>query len=196
MEHIHLNNFSKEHQEILLDIARTSIENGLKNARPIEVEISGYPPELTKELATFVTLNKSGDLRGCIGSIIAHHPLVLDIAENAYSSAFKDPRFPELKQEELGQLEIHISILTTPKQMSFSSREDLINQIQPGIDGLILSEGFNRGTFLPSVWESLPDKELFLQHLILKAGLPSGYWSDKITVERYETHCFGGNFIE
>ncbi len=191
MEHIPLNNYTDDEKSRLLNLAKQSIENGLELGKPFQVNLDSYSDKLTEQLATFVTLHKNKQLRGCIGSLIAHHPLVIDIAENAYSSAFNDPRFPQLKAEELNQLEIDISILTPPEPIIFKDRENLLEQIRPGVDGLILSEGFKRGTFLPSVWESLPEKEEFLQNLLLKAGLPHNYWSDNIYVERYETICFG-----
>ena len=112
-------------------------------------------------------------------------PLIEDVAENAWAAAFRDPRFAPLSQAEFPRLEIHISILSPPQAMSYSSQQDLLTQIRPGIDGLILEEGYRRGTFLPSVWESLPEAADFLSHLKLKAGLPANYWSDKIKVSRY-----------
>ena len=116
---------------------------------------------------------------------MAHRPLVIDVAENAYSAAFLDPRFLPLTKEEYPLLSKHISILSKPEPMSFASEEDLLQQIKPNIDGLILSEYDYRGTFLPSVWKSLPDKKEFLAHLKMKAGLPPDYWSDTLKVERY-----------
>lgn len=135
--------------------------------------------------ATFVTLEIGGQLRGCIGMLEAHRPLANDVAENAFSAAFRDPRFPPLSDVEFDDLEISISVLSPPEEMSFSSEKDLLDQIRPGIDGLILEEGFRKGTFLPSVWEQLSEKEAFLEHLKQKAGLPPGYWSDTLRVFRY-----------
>jgi AmmeMemoRadiSam system protein A len=120
----------------------------------------------------------------------ACRPLAEDVAENARAAAFEDPRFPPLTLPELAKLEIHISILSPSEEMVFSSESDLLRQIRPGVDGLILQEGFRRGTFLPSVWAELPEKELFLTHLKLKAGLPADYWSDTLRVFRYTTDCF------
>ncbi len=191
MEHIPLNDYTDDEKGRMLNLAKQSIENGLQFGKPLKVNLERFNDKLTEQLATFVTLHKNEQLRGCIGSLIAHHPLVVDIAENAYSSAFSDPRFPQLKTEELNQLEIDISILTPPEPIIFNSRANLLEQIRTGVDGLILSEGFNRGTFLPSVWESLPEKEEFLQNLLMKAGLSQNYWSDSIYIERYETICFG-----
>ena len=137
--------------------------------------------------AAFVTLKKDDQLRGCIGSLSAYRPLCEDIAENAYAAAFRDPRFNALTEAELDDIELSISVLTPPEMIVFTSEEDLIAQLRPGVDGLIMTEGGNRGTFLPSVWENYPQAESFLKHLKMKAGLPASYWSGTIKVERYET---------
>ena len=115
----------------------------------------------------------------------ACRPLAEDVAENAVSAAFRDPRFPPLSHEEFDDLKISISVLSPPEEMTFSSEADLKEKIRPGIDGLILQEGFQKGTFLPSVWEELPETEMFFEHLKMKAGLPAGYWSDTLRVFRY-----------
>ena len=182
---------TKQQQQILLDIARRSIENGYLKGHPLSIDIRDYPPELRVPRATFVTLEKHHQLRGCIGMLEAVLPLVEDVAENAFSAAFKDPRFPPVERNEIPELDIFISILSEPKAMTFESEADLLQQIRPGIDGLILVENGYKGTFLPSVWESLPDKVQFLRHLKNKAGLPAYYWSDSIKVYRYTTESFG-----
>ncbi|MCK9396305.1 MAG: AmmeMemoRadiSam system protein A [Methylobacter sp.] len=176
---------NKENRQRLLDLAKTSIVHGLQAGRPLTINLDDYPPELTEPRATFVTLQTNDQLRGCIGMLEAVRPLVEDIAENAFSAAFKDPRFPPLDASELSDLEIHLSILTPAEPVLFSSEQDLVSQLQPGIDGLILQEGYRRGTFLPSVWESLPEPKQFLRHLKQKAGLPPDYWSDNIRIFRY-----------
>lgn len=162
---------NKEHQQRLLDLAKSSIQHGLQTGRPIKVNLADFPAELTEHRATFVTLHKHHQLRGCIGMLEAVRPLAEDIAENAFLAAFKDPRFPPLACDEFGELEIHLSLLTTAEPVSFTSEKDLVAQLQPGVDGLILEEGRRRGTFLPSVWEQLPQPEQFLRHLKQKAGL-------------------------
>lgn len=174
-------------RETLLQLARDSIQNGLQYHAPLPVDIDDYPHELQQPRATFVTLQLQDQLRGCIGTLEAHRPLVMDIAHNAYAAAFTDPRFPPLNEAEFPQLELHISILTPSEPVEFSSEADLLEQIRPGTDGLILEAEGHRGTFLPSVWESLPDKHAFLQHLKNKAGLPQEYWSDQVRVWRYTT---------
>ncbi len=179
-----------QHRRILLRVARESIAHGLRSGRPLLVDPQEYDPELRAMRATFVTLNERGRLRGCIGHLEAIQPLVADVAENAFNAAFRDPRFPPVSAGEFDALEIHISVLSPPEPMEFSSQEDLLRQIRPGIDGLILEEGVYRGTFLPSVWEELPDPRQFLAHLKLKAGLPQDYWSDTLKVYRYTTESF------
>ena len=116
--------------------------------------------------------------------------LAKDVAENAVAAAFHDPRFEPLSIEEAEKLEIHISVLSPPEELNFSSEADLLEQIRPGVDGLILQAGGRRGTFLPSVWEELPEKEMFLMYLKMKAGLPTDYWSDSLRVFRYTAEYF------
>ena len=120
-----------------------------------------------------------------MGAIGATEPLVVDVARNAYSAAFRDPRFSQVTQEEVGQLEYHISILSEPAPIQFASEADLLAQIRPGVDGLILHVGPKKGTLLPAVWEHLHDPAEFLAQLKLKAGLPRDYWSSTVRVERY-----------
>lgn len=175
----------------LLRVALDSIEHGLAQGKALRVALSDYDTQLQEQCACFVTLNKHDQLRGCIGHLEPVQPLVKDVAENAFSAAFRDPRFPALKTEELFELDIHISILTLATPMTFSSEADLLGQIRPGIDGLILEDGMHRGTFLPSVWESLPDVDQFWSHLKQKAGLPQSHWSESLRVSRYQTESFG-----
>ena len=182
--------FSESSREILLDIAWSSIRHGLEQNTPLKLNPKDYPADLQVHSACFVTLSLQGELRGCIGHLEAQMPLAADVAENAFSAAFRDPRFPPLSERELKKLEIHISILTPSEPMQFDSEADLLGKIKPGIDGLILVEGRHRGTFLPAVWESLPDPDSFLRHLKQKAGLPDDYWSDTLEVFRYETESF------
>lgn len=176
-----------DHRQLLLNLAKNSIVHGLQTGTPLAVNAADYPKELTENRATFVTLEKHHQLRGCIGMLEAIRSLVVDVAENAFSAAFQDPRFQPLAAHEIDDLEIHISILTPSEAIAFISEKDLLAQIQPGIDGLILQEGNHRGTFLPSVWEQLPDPHMFLQHLKQKAGLPANYWSNTIKIFRYHT---------
>lgn len=173
------------HKDLLLSLAWESIEHGYNYRRPVPADLSNLPEALLLPTATFVTLQKREQLRGCIGTLEAHRPLVEDIAHNAFAAAFKDPRFEPLQKDEHKLVNIHISILSQPQTMTFNSEQDLLDQIQPLIDGLIIEVAGKRGTFLPSVWEALPDKMSFLNHLKAKAGLAQNYWSEEIKVWRY-----------
>ena len=181
---------SPEHRDALLRVASASIEHGLDQGVPLPIDPEDHAEPLRATRACFVTLKRHARLRGCIGHLQAIQPLVRDVAENAFKAAFRDPRFPPLSRVELAGLDLHISILTPAEPMTFRSQRDLLTQIRPGIDGLILEEGTHRGTFLPSVWESLPQPETFLRELLQKAGLRPDYWSDGIRVYRYATESF------
>lgn len=183
-------NLSTEDKETCHKVAADSIRYGLEHGTKLPVNAVDYSEELQQNYATFVTLHKKGALRGCIGTLEAYQPLINDIAEHAYAAAFSDPRFPGLEQSEFEQLDIEISVLSQPEEIEFTDESDLINKIRPGIDGLILESGFNRGTFLPSVWEQLPDKNDFLNHLKMKAGLAANWWDDNAKISRYETLSF------
>ncbi len=183
---------SDEQKNSLKKLALASIKHGLATGRPISVAEFLDEDDSATSLpdyngAAFVTLKKDGELRGCIGSLSANRPLHEDIAENAFAAAFRDHRFGAVTESELDDIEISLSILTPPELMTFSSEQDLIAQLRPGIDGLVITEGSKRGTFLPSVWENYPQADSFLAHLKLKAGLPADYWSGTIKIERYET---------
>ncbi len=183
----YLNNAERR---LLLDLADASIRHGLDEGSALSVRPEDNPERLRVQRATFVTLNRHGQLRGCIGHLEAIQSLVEDVAENAWSAAFRDPRFSPLTAAELDGLDIHISVLTPSAPMHFDSEADLLEQIRPGVDGLILEDGPFRGTFLPSVWESLPRKQDFWFHLKLKAGLSFDHWSDTLRLSRYGTESF------
>ncbi len=176
---------TKMQQTKLLTLARDSISHGLKFGKPLKINPPDYPAELCEIRATFVTLEYRQQLRGCIGMLEAIRPLAEDVAENAFAAAFSDRRFLPLSEHEFGELDIHISILSPAEAISFSSEQDLLAQLRPNIDGLILEEGRHKATFLPSVWESLSDPLQFLQHLKQKAGLPATYWSNTLQAYRY-----------
>ncbi|MDD2709570.1 MAG: AmmeMemoRadiSam system protein A [Verrucomicrobiae bacterium] len=178
--------FTPEQKEALLQLAWKSIRHGMERHEPLEIDPDDYPPELREPRCVFVTLEIEGELRGCMGTLDEwEKPLAANLARIAYVAAFSDPRFPPLRQDELKKVDLHISALTRPEPMSFSSESDLLSQIRPGVDGLILQDGCHRGTFLPAVWEKLPDKRDFWTHLKHKAGLPPDHWSDRMKVQRY-----------
>jgi AmmeMemoRadiSam system protein A len=176
---------SSDCQRLLLDVAGTSIETSLSSGKQLEVNADNYPQPLQALRSTFVTLRIDGELRGCMGSLEATEPLVLDVARNAYSAAFRDSRFEKLKHSEFSRLDIHVSILSTAEPLSICSEDDLLQQMRPGIDGLTLYEGERKGTLLPAVWTNVPDPRVFLKHLKQKAGLSPHYWSQTVRVERY-----------
>ena len=143
-------------------------------------------PELHAPAATFVTLMKRGSLRGCIGTLSAYQPLIDDIRANACAAAFSDPRFAPVDVGELPVIAVEVSLLTVPTPLSFSSEADALAQLRPNTDGVILCVRHYRATFLPQVWEQLPDAPSFMAHLKQKAGLPADYWSPDVVLERYQ----------
>lgn len=188
MAHTFLNSVSlalaSPYRQQLLQLARDSIKQGLCGEVP-GINATDFPEALRVPRATFVTLHVDGKLHGCIGALEPRKPLVEDVASNAWSAAFQDSRFPALTWPEFERLEIHISILSPPEPMKFSSEADLLSQLRPRVDGLIIEDGPHRGTFLPSVWEQLPTPREFLRHLKTKAGLDADYWSAHLRVQRY-----------
>ncbi len=171
----------------LLGLAERVLDFGLRSGRVMAPEPSGYPAPLRELRAAFVTLHSGEGLRGCIGSVEARRSLVADVARNAYAAAFEDPRFPPLAASERAAIEIKLEILTPPEPLSFDSEEDLLARLEPGRDGLMLEAGSRRGTFLPTVWESLPDPSAFWANLKRKAGLPADFFSPEMVVRRYRT---------
>lgn len=176
---------SPEERGQLLTLARDSIRYGLGHGCQMPVDLRECPPPLQALGASFVTLKAADELRGCIGSLLAARPLALDVAGNAYAAAFRDPRFQPLAAPEFDGLAVHISLLSPMTPLQFESEDDLLAQLQPGVDGLLLEEGSRRSTFLPAVWETLPDPREFLQYLKRKAGLPANYWSGTLKAHRY-----------
>ena len=177
-----------EHPYRLLPrVARRSIEYGVRSGRPLPVDPREFPPELREPRASFVTLHEDGVLRGCIGALEPRLPLVVDVAENAFQAAFEDPRFPPVRAAELPHLEISVSVLSPLEPVPVESEEDLLRVVRPGVDGLLLVAGPARGTFLPDVWESLPDPRNFVRELKRKAGLPPAGWPPGARVYRYTT---------
>jgi AmmeMemoRadiSam system protein A len=144
-----------------------------------------YPAPLEEPGAVFVTLERKGRLRGCIGSYEARRPLVEDVAENAFAAAFLDPRFRPLSREEVDGLDLHISLLTPLVPVDVTNREELLATLRPGVDGLLLEDPPHRATFLPQVWEALPDPGEFLDQLLMKGGLSRGHWSPTLRFHRY-----------
>jgi len=183
---------SDNDKNTLIKLANSAIRHylGLETEPTIPITIGDFSSDLQSIGASFVTLTKNNELRGCIGSLEAHRPLIEDVISNAQAAAFSDPRFAPLTLPELENIHIQVSVLSKPEVINFSSEAELLQQLRPNIDGLILEDKGRRGTFLPTVWESLTTPEQFLQHLKLKANLPANYWSDSLKVYRYTTECF------
>lgn len=185
------------HYCTLISIAENAVKQCVLGNSQYQPLVSEYDPLLTQARASFVTLYLEGDpgqqLRGCIGSLEAHKPLVNDIAANATAAASRDQRFLPVDVSEINRLQYHIAILSEPESMAVTSEMDLLTQLRPEIDGLILSYQNRRGTFLPSVWQSLPEPLEFLKQLKHKVGLPAGFWSDELSVYRYTTESFSSD---
>ena len=180
--------YSAIERQQLLNIARESIQHTLNCGTRMEPEPERYGAHLRELRATFVTLKIDDLLRGCIGNIVPRETLVESIAHNAYSAAFHDPRFGSLRADEYPLLNISVSILSELEPIDFDSEQDLLQQLRPGEDGLVISAGEHSATFLPSVWEQLPDPQTFLAHLKEKAGLAADAWPQGIVAERYTTY--------
>lgn len=158
--------------KMLITLAKDAIKSKLYNQNLIDKQkLLEQFPNFSKPAATFVTLNLNGKLRGCIGSLVAHQALLDDLLNNAAKAAFEDPRFPPLTKEEFESVEIEISLLSQPLEIHYSSFEDLKSKINHGIDGVVIRQGIKQATFLPQVWEQLPDFEDFMTHLFHKANI-------------------------
>lgn len=178
------------HRTELLRAARQSLGSRLARGRVPEVGLESFAPPLRGHAAAFVTLQKKGRLRGCIGSLAAHRPLARDVVVNAAKAGFEDPRFAPVTARELGHVRLKIAVLSPARPMAFADQADLEQQLGPGRDGLILSDGGHRGIFLPMVWESLTAPHEFVNQLKRKAGLPAGHWSGSLRIERFRAESF------
>ncbi len=174
----------------LLHLARVAIGHELAGKGDLEVSLDQYDAGLSLRRASFVTLNLDGALRGCIGSLTAIRPLLVDVLHNASAAAFKDRRFKPLSAAEYPRIDIHISVLSTARRIDVRSRGELLALLEPGVHGLVLQEGKNRATYLPSVWEKLPEPERFVSELRAKAGLARDGWSTNTMVSIYTTDEF------
>ncbi|MDD3437759.1 MAG: AmmeMemoRadiSam system protein A [Candidatus Gastranaerophilales bacterium] len=179
------NNFIKQFfSDYVINVCKKSISAGFNREK---IAINEIPEVFYQPGACFVTLEKHGNLRGCIGSIIAHRALIDDLVKNAQNSAFSDPRFSPLTEDEFNDLEIDVSLLSAPEKMEFEDEADLLSQIRPYIDGIIIKDRGYQAVYLPSVWEQLPEKEMFLNSLKIKAGLPPKHFSSTFEAYRFTT---------
>jgi uncharacterized protein len=178
----------------LLALARASIDSALAT-QPAGQMAPFTPalllPGLTVRRSSFVTLRRGDELRGCCGTLDAPRLLAEDVWRNAWAAAFSDHRFPPLTAAEWPYVNLHLSLLTVPEPLDVTSEEQLLAALRPSVDGLILESDTGRATFLPAVWEQLPDPAQFVRQLKMKAGWSATYWSDCVRVSRYETESFG-----
>ena len=166
---------------ILLPIARAAIAEALGR----QSQATEDADWLREPGATFVTLKQGEQLRGCIGTLKAHRPLLDDVKANAQAAAFRDPRFKPLSPDELDATRVEVSLLSPVEPISFENERDALSQMRPGIDGIIFQYGYHQSTFLPQVWEDLADAADFLAHLKHKAGLPPDFWDPDVKLGRY-----------
>ncbi len=182
---------TREEGEELITLARKTIETELFGGGASPEEGMDMPPKFQDKRGTFVTLTINGGLRGCIGHIIPSESVVEGVKKNALNAAFADPRFRPLTAEEWERVSVEVSILSDPRPLYYDTPEDLLNKLKPGVDGVIIRKGMKQSTFLPQVWEQLPDKNEFLTHLCLKAGLDGDAWrKDPLEVFTYEVQAF------
>ncbi len=170
-----------EQGKILLPIARASISSSLGLVQQADENGSW----LQEHRACFVTLTQEGELRGCIGTLEAHRPLLQDVKANAHAAAFRDPRFAPLTAPELDKTNVEVSLLSAMTPLMFASERDALTQLKPGTHGVVFEYGRHRSTFLPQVWEQLPNVVEFMAHLKYKAGLPADFWSEEVRLSWY-----------
>jgi AmmeMemoRadiSam system protein A len=168
-----------EEQKTLLRLAREAMEYGVKGQKLPPLDVSSLTPRLRENGASFVTLTVRGQLRGCIGALEPYQPLMEDVREHAVAAALEDPRFPAVSERELSRIQIEVSRLTRPVPMEYTDARDLLLKLRPHVDGVILRDGFRRATFLPQVWEKIPDPAEFLNNLCYKMGVNPDLWRTK-----------------
>jgi len=178
-------------RRVLLRLAHDSIDAGLQTGAALSVKPNDYAGELSADRACFVTLRLSdASLRCCIGSSEAVRSLAADVAHNAWAAASQDPRFEPVRRDEYADLHVHISVLSPLELLVATLEQELIEQVRPGVDRLLVHEGMRRGTLLPAVWETLPDVGRFVYEVRRKSGLPGDHWSPSLTFHRYTAESF------
>jgi len=170
---------TSQEKETLLKLARQTLELGLRGEKLPSLSDAAQTPLLQAKGTCFVTLTRYGQLRGCIGALEPYQPLAEDVREHALAAALDDYRFPNLRHEELGEIKIEISRLTVPVPLEYADAKDLLAKLRPGVDGVVLKDGRRRATFLPQVWEKVPEKEDFLGQLCYKMGDSRDLWRRK-----------------
>jgi AmmeMemoRadiSam system protein A len=180
-----------EEQGTLLRMAREAMEYAVRGRKLPPIQIKPLTPTLREHGASFVTLTIRGQLRGCIGALEPYQPLADDVREHAVAAALEDPRFPPVQEDELSRIQIEVSRLTRPVPLEYTDANDLLHKLRPHVDGVILKDGFRRATFLPQVWEKLPDPSEFLNNLCYKMGASDNLWRNKhIDVLIYQVEEF------
>jgi len=180
-----------EENQTLLRLARQALEMGVRGQKLPPLDLQSMPPRLQEQGVSFVTLTIHGNLRGCIGALEPYQPLADDVREHAVAAALQDYRFPKVRPEELSQIEIEVSRLTVPVSLEYSTPEDLLAKLRPGIDGVLLRDGARRATFLPQVWEKIPDPAKFLDNLCYKMGASPELWRKKhLDISIYQVEEF------
>lgn len=188
--------YPSEARHTLLRLARASLEQAVREGKHYTPP-ADTPANLLEKKGSFVTLTEEGQLRGCIGNIYPEMPLALAVTTNAYRAALNDPRFSPVTSEELARIEIEVSVLSVPAPLAFGSPTDLLQKLRPNVDGVVLKIGSHRSTFLPQVWEKLPDPGEFLDHLTAKAGLPARAWRGTETeIHIYQVEAFMESELE
>ena len=178
-------------KQTLLRLAREAMECGVRGKKLPPLDDTSLTPHLREQGASFVTLTVHGELRGCIGALEAYQPLVDDVREHAVAAALEDPRFRPVAETELSRIKLEVSRLTAPHPLEYSSSADLLANLRPHVDGVILKSDFRRATFLPQVWEKIPDPEDFLDNLCAKMGAKSNLWRNtKLEVYVYQVEEF------
>ena len=182
-----LENFAKTYGKVLMQIVHLSLEKAVKHNKHYSPSRANYPEDIFDKGASFVTLRKKGELRGCIGSILPNSSIAQDIASNTYLASKEDSRFSPITEDELKEIKYSISLLSGFEKIPYKSEQDLLNKIKQGIDGIVIRDGDRQGVFLPSVWSELPDKTEFFKQLKVKAGMNPNYWNNRIKVYRFRT---------
>ena len=170
---------TSDEKQTLLRLARQALEMGVRGDKLPALQMETLPPHLREDGASFVTLTRHGQLRGCIGALEPYQPLVEDVREHAIAAALNDYRFPPVQADELGEIQIEVSRLTAPVPLEYSTPEDLLAKLRPHVDGVVLRDGSRRATFLPQVWEKIPDAADFLDNLCYKMGASPDTWRRK-----------------
>lgn len=172
-------NLTLEEKQTLLRLAREAMECGVRGKKLASLDLRSLSPHLREQGASFVTLTIRGQLRGCIGALEARQPLATDVREHAIAAALEDPRFPPVREDELSRIQIEVSRLTRPLPLEYKDAADLLSKLRPHVDGVILRDGARRATFLPQVWDKIPNPADFMDNLCYKMGVSDNTWRIK-----------------